>query len=68
MDDHDLSPNEHRRRRDRARRAAMSHGQRAIINKRRRGSYAAKRLFMKLEEKKEKIRQSKSEYRKRVKE
>ncbi|RCV32583.1 hypothetical protein SETIT_7G014600v2, partial [Setaria italica] len=68
MDDHDLSPNERRHSRDRARRAAMSLGQRAIINKRRHDSYAAKRLFMTPEEKKEKTRQSKSDYRKRVKE
>nr|TKW21543.1 hypothetical protein SEVIR_4G125802v2 [Setaria viridis] len=68
MDDHDLSPKECRRRRDRARRVAMSPRQRAAINKRRRDSYAGKRLFMTPEEKKEKTRQSKRDYRKRAKE
>nr|XP_034595688.1 uncharacterized protein LOC117857244 isoform X2 [Setaria viridis] len=68
MDDHDLSPKERRRRRDRARRAAMSPRQRAAINKRRRDSYVGKRLFMTPEKKKEKTRQSKRDYRKRAKE
>jgi hypothetical protein len=45
VDKKNLSPGERRRRRDRARRAAMSPLQREAFNKRRREGRAAKRLF-----------------------
>ena len=46
----------------------MSPRERAIINKRRHDSYAAKRLFTTPQEKKEKTRQTKRDYNKSVKE
>jgi hypothetical protein len=68
MDDQNLSPSERRRRKGRARRAAMSPLQKEEINKRRRDARVAKRLFKTPQEKTKTVRQPKLNYKKRMKE
>jgi hypothetical protein len=68
IDDQNISPGELRRRKNRARYAAMSPLQKEALNKKRRDARAAKRLFKTPQEKKENARLSKCNYKKKMKE
>jgi HSP90 family molecular chaperone len=68
IDDQNISPGELRRRKNRARYAAMSPLQKEALNKKRRDARAAKRLFKTPQEKKVNARLSKCNYKKKMKE